>query len=94
MVIFSMPWYVIPGITAVGVVERLGKQIMSQKTSNANLNEILHLGECHIYKPLLLTAKKKKRIGRIFVSAEEIFLKEKPREDMLQGIVKNNNNLP
>lgn len=75
MVIFSRPWYVIPGITVVGVVERLGKQIMSQKTSNANLNEILHLGECHIYNPVLLTAK---RSQRIFVSAEEILLQGKP----------------
>lgn len=44
------------------------KQIMSQETSNASLNEISHPGEYHIYEPAI------ERVRRIFVSAEEILL--------------------
>lgn len=81
MVIFSRPCVCDPrdnGIRCCGkspsecTVPSPWKQIISQETSNANLNEISHPGECHIYEPVPLAAKE--RVRWIFVSVEEILL--------------------
>lgn len=87
MVIFSRPCVCDPRDNGTGWCGKSSsectapspwKQIMSQETSNANLNEISHPGKCHIYEAVALPVR------RIFVSAEEILLSAGNNPDRLQ----------